>query len=166
MSTYETIARTRRETKAESLRALTALLGGRLGTATILFHAAIGDRLGLGPTEAKCRMLLLESGSVTAGELAARTGLTTGAITGVIDRLEASGWARRVADPRDRRRVVVEPVRDAKREREVARLYRPLAESVLAATSKYDATQLALLRAFVTEACDILECETRRLRRT
>jgi DNA-binding MarR family transcriptional regulator len=160
------MATNRHKLKRESLRELTDLLGRRLSTATILFHAAIGERLGLGPTEAKCRMLLAESGAMTAGELAAKTGLTTGAITGVIDRLEASRWARRARDPRDRRRVIVEPIRNARRERAVARLYGPLSDAVLAVTSKYDRRRLAFLRAFVEDACAILERETRRLRST
>ncbi|MFB7597461.1 MarR family winged helix-turn-helix transcriptional regulator [Streptomyces sp. NPDC056160] len=56
------------------------------------------------------RALQEREGSLTSGEPATRTGLTTGATTRVIDRLERAGYARRVADPADRRRVIVEPV--------------------------------------------------------
>ena len=52
----------------------------------------------------------MQTGPITAGELAERTGLTTGAITGVIDRLEKAGFVRRVKDPDDRRRVIIEPL--------------------------------------------------------
>ena len=81
-----------------------------LATATILFHQAIADRLGMHLTDHKCGDILVQTGPITAGELAERTGLTTGAITGVIDRLEKAGYVRRVKDPDDRRRVIIEPL--------------------------------------------------------
>ena len=84
--------------------------GRRLSQATILFHQAVADRLGLHPTDHKCIDLLVSAGSTTAGELAEATGLTTGAITGVIDRLEAAGFVRREDDPNDRRRVIIRVV--------------------------------------------------------
>ena len=59
----------------------------------------MADRLGLNPTDHKCIDLMASAGSTTAGELAEATGLTTGAITGVIDRLEAAGFVRREDDP-------------------------------------------------------------------
>src|SRR5215831_16503044 len=79
----------------------------QLSTATILFHQAIADRLGMNVTDHKCADILLRTGAITAGELSRRTGLTTGAITGVIDRLEKAGFVRRAKDAGDRRRVIV-----------------------------------------------------------
>ncbi len=84
-----------------------------LSTATILFHQAVADRLGMNVTDHKCAGILTQSGPITAGDLAVRTGLTTGAVTGVIDRLEKAGFVRRVRDGTDRRRVIVEPDCDA-----------------------------------------------------
>ena len=78
-------------------------------TVTIMFHQAIADRLGLNITDHKCAGILMRSGPISAGELARRTGLTTGAITGVIDRLERAGFARRAPDATDRRKVMIEP---------------------------------------------------------
>src|SRR5262245_29900394 len=80
----------------------------QLSVATIMFHQAIADRLGMNVTDHKCADLLERNGPMTAGELAEQTGLTTGAITGVIDRLEQAGFVRRAPDPGDRRRVIVE----------------------------------------------------------
>src|SRR5579863_9203972 len=79
----------------------------QLTTVTILFHQAVADHLGMLVTDHKCADILLRAGPITAGELAERTGLTTGAITGVIDRLEKAGFARRAKDPNDRRRVII-----------------------------------------------------------
>src|SRR5580700_9490830 len=92
------------------------LMGKRLSTATILFHTAVADRMGVSGADAKCRSILLQFGPMTAGELARHLGLTSGAVTGVIDRLERARLARRVADPKDRRRVVVEPVANRRRD--------------------------------------------------
>jgi DNA-binding MarR family transcriptional regulator len=66
------------------------------------------ERLGVNDTDLHCLNIIENSGGLTAGELAAEAGLTTGAVTGVIDRLEKAGYARRVPDPEDRRRVKVE----------------------------------------------------------
>jgi DNA-binding MarR family transcriptional regulator len=69
---------------------------------------AIED-VGLNPTDLGSLCLLLLHGPAPAGRLAELTGLTTGAVTGVIDRLEAGGFVRREVDPADRRKVIVVP---------------------------------------------------------
>src|SRR5258708_2759629 len=86
------------------------LAGRQLSAATIMFHQAIADQLGLHPTDHKCADLLILKGPMTAGELAELTGLTTGAITGVVDRLAEAGFVRREDDPGDRRRVILRAV--------------------------------------------------------
>lgn len=75
---------------------------------TVMFHSAIGAKMGLSTTEHKVLDIIMRSGLVTAGELANLTGLTTGAVTGLIDRFEKSGYVRRVKDPEDRRKIKVE----------------------------------------------------------
>ena len=72
------------------------------------FDNLAADRLGVSRTDLHCLNAIENAGGLTAGELATASGLTTGAVTGVIDRLERAGFARRVADPDDRRRVMVE----------------------------------------------------------
>ncbi len=64
--------------------------------------------LGVNRTDLHCLNAIESAGGLTAGQLATAVGLTTGAVTGVIDRLDRAGYARRVADPSDRRRVKVE----------------------------------------------------------
>ena len=71
----------------------------QLATATVLFNQAIADRLGMHLTDHKCADILTGTGPITAGELAERTGLTSGAITGVIDRLEKAGFVQRARTP-------------------------------------------------------------------
>ena len=72
------------------------------------FDNLAAQRLGVNETDLHCLNIIQNSGGVTAGELATEAGLTTGAVTGVIDRLERVGYARRVHDPADRRRVKLE----------------------------------------------------------
>ncbi|MCI0686405.1 MAG: MarR family transcriptional regulator, partial [Sporichthyaceae bacterium] len=74
-------------------------------------HAkAIADRAGINATDWECLDVLDWTGPITAGEQARQLGITSGAVTGVIDRLERGGWVRRAVDPADRRRVIVELV--------------------------------------------------------
>src|SRR6202140_1423463 len=73
----------------------------RHSIAIVLFHQAVAERLGLGPTDHKCLDLLRERGAMTGSDLAAITDLTTGAITGVVARLERAGYVRREPDPHD-----------------------------------------------------------------
>jgi DNA-binding MarR family transcriptional regulator len=136
--------------------------GRRLSMATIMFHQAVADRLGLHPTDHKCIGLLAESGSTTAGELAEATGLTTGAITGVIDRLEAAGFVRREDDPNDRRRVIIRVV--PRRYRDVSRLFEPLAAAALEMGARYSERERATILDFVERSCQILREATRELR--
>jgi DNA-binding MarR family transcriptional regulator len=72
------------------------------------FDNLAAKRLGVNETDLHCLNIIENAGGITAGTLAAEAGLTTGAVTGVIDRLERAGFARRVLDPGDRRRVKVE----------------------------------------------------------
>src|SRR5262245_36530954 len=80
-----------------------------MSTETVLLHQTIADRLGLNLTDHKALNFVLDAGKpITPGQLAALTGLTTGAITGIVDRLEAAGFVRRKRDPEDRRQVMIE----------------------------------------------------------
>ena len=77
-------------------------------TAVDNFYQAMADHIGLNRTDARCADLIDQAGGMTAGELARAAGLTTGAVTAVVDRLEKAGIAQRVPDPSDRRRVRIE----------------------------------------------------------
>lgn len=72
------------------------------------FEEAAAARLGIGAGDLRCLNAIENAGGLTAGELSRAVGVTSGAVTGAIDRLEKAGFARRVADPADRRRVRIE----------------------------------------------------------
>jgi DNA-binding MarR family transcriptional regulator len=80
-------------------------ISGNLDSA---FDNVAAERLGVNRTDLHCLNIIESSGGLTAGQLAVEAGLTSGAVTGVIDRLERVGFARRVPDPEDRRRVKLE----------------------------------------------------------
>lgn len=84
-------------------------LGREMSTLAVLRHARIAEQLGLSGTDHKALDLAARAeGPLTAGRIAQLTGLSTGAVTGVIDRLERAGFVRRVRDTEDRRKVLVE----------------------------------------------------------
>jgi DNA-binding MarR family transcriptional regulator len=113
----------------------------------VLYSQTAAARLGIAPTDLEC-LDWIARGPVTAGALAQVTGLTTGAITGVIDRLERAGFARRTPDPDDRRKVNVSAILPAI-EKEVAPLYRPMEQTAMAALSKYSEKELQLILDFL-----------------
>ncbi|PRY46407.1 MarR family winged helix-turn-helix transcriptional regulator [Umezawaea tangerina] len=76
---------------------------------TVMFHSRVAEQMGVSATDEKCLDLAMRAdGPLTAGRIAELSGLSTGAVTGVIDRLERAGYVRRVRDPHDRRKVLVE----------------------------------------------------------
>jgi DNA-binding MarR family transcriptional regulator len=80
----------------------------RSQTATARFDGAVADAVGINQTDLRCLDVLGRTGPLAAGQLAEQTGLSSGAMTTAIDRLERAGYVRRGRDPGDRRRVVVE----------------------------------------------------------
>ena len=148
---------TEHPTRDELLEAL-AEQGRLQSRATVLFHSAVADRLGLSPSDHKCLDLLLHEGPLSAGELAERTGLTSGAITGVTDRLERAGFVRRTHDQEDRRRVILCPVEDCA-ENEVSPLFQSLAESWERQCRRYRVEELKLILRFMRQTTEILNEE-------
>ncbi|MBF6224977.1 MarR family transcriptional regulator [Nocardia abscessus] len=128
--------------RAELGVALT-LAAQRSATDAVMMHQAVADRLGMHVTDLRCLNLLRIGGPATAGELATQTGLTTGAITRMIDRLLKSGYVRREHDEQDRRRVIVSVVQE--KIDALAPHYEVLANEFGAAMKEYTAEQLELV---------------------
>src|SRR5262245_40147364 len=152
----------------ESQRAaLLALLGRKLAgehaVKTVLFQEAIADRLGLNTTDLICLSLLSDAEPLTAGQLAEATGLTTGSVTVMIDRLEKAGYAVRDKDPSDRRRVIVRPVSE-RIERDIAPLYASIGEAWERAIERYSTQELAVILDMLTRSVVLLQEQTAALR--
>jgi DNA-binding MarR family transcriptional regulator len=136
-----------------------------MSTETIMFHQAVADELGLYITDHKCIDLIHRFGAMPAGRLGEMTGLTTGAITGMIDRLEKAGYVRRANDPKDRRKTIVEPIRNKKLERKIEMIFTPLHERIHKFLSSYSSSELTFLLDTMTELIEQTREESRRLRR-
>ena len=137
-----------------------------MSTETIMFHQAIANVLGLHITDHKCLDLIYRFGAMPAGRLAELTGLTTGAVTGIIDRLEKAGYVRRTDDPKDRRRTIVEPTRNRKLERKIEGIFMPLHERMHKLLSSYSDSELAFLLDVVTKSTELTREESKKLRRS
>jgi DNA-binding MarR family transcriptional regulator len=110
----------------------------------------VAQAVGLNPSDLGCLCLLLLHGPSPAGRLAELTGLTTGAVTGVIDRLERAGFAQRALDPSDRRKVIVKPD-EAKVEQELLPHFAQLNRATKPAFYKgYREEELAAIRDFLS----------------
>lgn len=117
---------------------------------TLVFSDRMASRLGVSATDLEC-LNLLSAGEVTAGSLAASTGLTSGAITGAIDRLERAGLVERRKDDTDRRKVIVAEKSSTWRTHPSSTLMR---KSVAGVLTSYDDGQLAFLERALGELCD------------
>ncbi|BCE06948.1 MarR family winged helix-turn-helix transcriptional regulator [Bacillus paralicheniformis] len=116
-------------------------------SATIFLHEAIGEKIGLNATDHKCLEIIAREGKVTAGELAAKSGLTTGAITGVIDRLEKTGYVRRIRDSSDRRRLLVELIPENMEK--ISHIFQDLAQESAGFLSRYSEGELQTIIKFL-----------------
>jgi DNA-binding MarR family transcriptional regulator len=132
----------------------------RSQNATARFDQAVADAVNLNRTDMRCVDALHREGPLTAGQLAEQTGLSAGAMTTALDRLERSGYARRVRDSADRRRVLVELM---PRAGELAAFYSGHAAYAERLYQRHSIEQLELLLRFVRESREFNERQAARL---
>jgi DNA-binding MarR family transcriptional regulator len=139
-------------------------LGRELSTVSIFFHQSIATKLGINVTDTRCFELMSRyaQGPVTAGDLARHTGLTTGAVTGILDRLEKAGLVERFRDASDRRKVFVRPRLEALQR--VARLYKGLAAASLKHASAYSTKELELIKSYLEGSLKVLRDQAAKLK--
>jgi DNA-binding MarR family transcriptional regulator len=126
------------------------------------FDQAIADHLGMNRTDMRCVDLIDQAGGMTAGELAKAAGLTSGAVTAVIDRLEKAGMAARVPDPADRRRVRIEVT--PKLWELTGPLMAPFLEESSAILDGYSTEELERFTEFMRHVIDVQAKHTERIR--
>lgn len=151
------------ETRAEMRRDLTRELQQLQGLGASFFRAA-ATRLGLTSTDIEVLESLAATGPTTAGQLAELTGLTTGAITGMLNRLEEAKLVRRERDPADGRRVIVQLATGTDAPREITALFESIRQGWDELTSHYDDAQVALLLDFLKRNNALFQQEIIRLR--
>ncbi|MEU6559666.1 MarR family transcriptional regulator [Nocardia nova] len=138
------------------------LLGRDFITSVVVFHEAVGALLGISATDRKS-LDLISRGPVTAGDLARFTGLSTGAITGMIDRLVKAGYVERRADPADRRRVLVHRREDTRLDEVLPAVFGPLGADMAELNTQYTPEQLAAIADYMARTREILVRHTRRI---
>jgi DNA-binding MarR family transcriptional regulator len=138
-----------------------AALGAELSTAVILFHEAIGHRLGLSAADQRALGIIAGRGPLTAGTLAQLTGLSPGAVTGLVDRLERGGHVTRSPDPGDRRRIVITAVPSANAG--VGEAFARLSAAMNTLVTRYDAKESAAILDYLRRTIEILREQTRLL---
>jgi DNA-binding MarR family transcriptional regulator len=147
--------------RAELLEQL-AMAGRASSVATVMFHTAVAAKQGLSASEEKALDLLERSGPLTAGELARQSGLAPASVTGLINRLEQKGFARRIQNPSDRRSILVE-VDVERMYARVAPLFANWARSLEELYAGYSDEQLEVILHFLTEAARRQQEATTRL---
>ena len=137
---------------------LRAEITGYLGAASD-FDERLAKKMKLGRSDMRCLELIARDGPLTAGRLAEESGLTTGAVTFILDRLEAAGMVRRRRDTEDRRRVWVEIVPEA--QERLAGLQQPIAEEMRQVAQHFKADELAMVRDFMRQAKEVFQRHVR-----
>ena len=137
--------------------ALRRLIAEGIGT-----HEVVASSLGLNATDLRCLELAWTEAEMTPTRLAELSGLTSGAVTGVLDRLERAGFVRRESDPNDRRRLLVRVDPDKRAELEAQ--YAPIIERAVAAADKVSPAVAADGDAYLAALADALAREADRLR--
>jgi DNA-binding MarR family transcriptional regulator len=127
-----------------------------------IFGQTIANRVGISNSDMECLDFLILEGRVTAGRLAEVTGLTTGAITGVVDRLEEAGLVRRERDETDRRKVFIAAV--SENTAKIGRFYEHLQRAMLKAWDTYSDQELRLLLRFATQGYETMLAATEELK--
>lgn len=129
----------------------------RMGAQSVIVSEAVAARFGLNTTDLECLDLIQLEGRASAGRLAAATGLTSGATTALIDRLERAGYVERFDDPADRRRVLVRIRKGAIDE--IANVYGPMQKRMFALWSGYSEAELAVIEDFLSRSLALsVEC--------
>jgi DNA-binding MarR family transcriptional regulator len=149
----------RTKTRAELLEELEHAMRKSSAQGTI-YASAVADSAGISSSDMDCMDFINLEGRMTAGRLAELTGLTTGAITGVVDRMEKAGLVRRERDADDRRKVYIVPAAESMAR--LGRLYEPLQRAMQQQSSRYSDAELKLLLRYASESYQsILEATAR-----
>jgi DNA-binding MarR family transcriptional regulator len=142
------------ETIDDELRRKVGMALRALGSDLDRLDEAIADRFGLHRTDLRCLEIVARHGSISAGRLAAVAGLSTSAVTSVIDRMERAGRMRRVPDTADRRKVLVEVTELARREGRNA--HAGLMEGTDRLLARYSHGELVLLDGFLAAVRELV----------
>ncbi|SFB98565.1 MarR family winged helix-turn-helix transcriptional regulator [Streptomyces aidingensis] len=153
------------DTERDRLLQKVMMTGRELGLTLLTLNNAAARAIGMHPTDAWIISYLQSVPAevvLSPGDLARITGLTTGAITGVIDRLERGGYVERRRDSQDRRKVIVSPTEESAR---IARVFQPMVQGYMELGLKYSREELATIASYLEGSIAVAEDTVGRLRR-
>ncbi|MBL3645444.1 MarR family transcriptional regulator [Bacillus sp. RHFB] len=133
----------------------------RYGMRSVLFQQNMAQKIGVSHTDLKSAEILNETGPITAGELSKITGLRTGSVTALINRLEKSGYVKRERDQLDGRKVMIMPI--SERQEQIKSHYQSLSLATKELCSAYNEQELILINQFVEEITKIMDKENDKL---
>ena len=134
----------------------------RYGMRSVLFQQNMAQKIGVSHTDLKSAEILNETGGpITAGELSKITGLSTGSVTALINRLEKSGYVKRERDQLDGRKVMIVPIPE--RQEQIKSHYQSLSMATKELCSAYNEQELILINQFVEEITKIMDKENDKL---
>lgn len=149
-----------KEQQAQNFRSLSR----KYSDTSILMHEAIAREIGLSGTDHKYLGFIIQNGEMTAGELSRLTGLTTGAVTGLVDRLEKKKLVKRKFDSEDRRKVIIVP-----NTKNTLKVLNPFFDKLNEKTSKlvnsFSDQEITVLEKYFTSAIDIMNEMIEQLRK-
>lgn len=137
-----------------------SLAGRKMSASSVMFHSLIAENFGLTVTDWRAWDIVIRHGPLTAGDLARITGLTPGAITGLIDRLVKAGAVRRVRDSRDRRKVLVRAKQRSSVQQPADSLFSPMLSAAEKLYREYSDDQLRTIADFMTRMSALLNEQT------
>ncbi|MGW8185550.1 MAG: MarR family winged helix-turn-helix transcriptional regulator [Candidatus Moraniibacteriota bacterium] len=146
--------------RKQSISDLIALIRKETRTAT-LFVQTVAESSGIHITDTKCLDFLTTAQSATAGDLAKVTGLTTGAITAVIDRMEKAGFIKRVADSNDRRKIIIKLLIKHPKHLQIA--HNLFANQMPKILSEYTSDEIAIITDWNSKLISLFQDEIKKL---
>ncbi len=149
-----------KRSRGELMQAIRSGFQQTSGQSVLLSHI-IADKAGVFPTDLECMGFLEDGGPMTAGRLGELTGLTSGAVTRMIDRLERARYVRRRSDPDDRRKVLVELVPGRIKEFEC--FYGPMAKGATEFLQRYSDAELALIAELLEHMIEFGRAQAQRI---
>jgi DNA-binding MarR family transcriptional regulator len=147
--------------KKEDLKQQVIMGVADYGIGYVLFRHAVGEVLGFNSTDMECLTVLFLKGIATPSELSRYTGLSSGATTAMLDRLEKGGLIERQPNPHDRRGTLITPVKDASEK--VLPLFASVRQAQDEIISSYSEQELTILADFLRRFVVMWEAEHRKL---
>lgn len=130
--------------------------GRQFSDTTILMHEAIARKAGLSGTDHKYLGFIVQHGSMTAGELAKHTGLTTGTVTALIDRFEKRNFVSREFDKNDRRKVIIVPNMQVIM-KEIGGIFEEIETKMTSLLNSFNKKELLIIEKYMQSAIQIMQ---------